>query len=117
MFAEDFIPQYGFRVDTPEYAYLLRLNPMQGDYNLYIYCYRREMLEQHIEKAARGICFLDTSGKERFRIPDGDSKRIVELNPEELQLAKYALLGFRNKLVAQGKPTEDVNELLLKIMK
>lgn len=32
VFAEDFIPQYGFRVDTPEYAYLLRLNPMQGDY-------------------------------------------------------------------------------------
>ena len=41
----------------------------------------------------------------------------VVLYPEELQLAKYALLGFRNKLVAQGKPTEDVNELLLKIMK
>ena len=71
VFAEDFIPQYGFRVDTPEYAYLLRLNPMQGDYNLYIYCYRREMLDQHMEKAARGICFLDTSGKERFRIPMG----------------------------------------------
>ena len=77
MFAEDFIPQYGFRVDTPEYAYLLRLNPMQGDYNLYIYCYRREMLEQHMKKAARGICFLDTSGKERFRIPDGDSIRVT----------------------------------------
>ena len=44
-------------------------------------------------------------------------KRIVELNPEELRPAKYALLGFRNKLVAQGNPTEDVNELLLKIMK
>lgn len=44
-------------------------------------------------------------------------KRIVELNPEELRLAKYALLEFRNELVAQGKPTEDVNELLLKIMK
>ena len=44
-------------------------------------------------------------------------KRIVKLNPEELRLAKYALLGFRNKLVAQGKPTEDVNALLLKIMK
>ena len=38
-------------------------------------------------------------------------------DPEELRLAKYALLGFRNKLVTQGKPTEDVNELLLKIMK
>lgn len=44
-------------------------------------------------------------------------KQIVELNPEELRLAKYALLGFRNKLVAQGKPTEDINALLLKIMK
>ena len=44
-------------------------------------------------------------------------KRIVELNSEQLQLAKYALLEFRNKLIAQGKPTEDVNELLLKIMK
>ena len=30
-------------------------------------------------------------------------KRIVELNPEELRLAKYALLGFRNKLVAPRK--------------
>lgn len=46
-----------------------------------------------------------------------NDKRIVELNPEELRLAKYALLGFRNKLVAQGKPTEDINALLLKIMK
>ena len=46
-----------------------------------------------------------------------NDKRIVELNPEDLRLAKYALLGFRNKLVTQGKPTEDINELLLKIMK
>ncbi len=44
-------------------------------------------------------------------------KRIVEFSSEQLQLAKYALLEFRNKLIAQGKPTEDVNELLLKIMK
>ena len=44
-------------------------------------------------------------------------KRIVELGSEQLRLAKYALLEFRNKLIAQGKPTEDVNELLLKIMK
>ena len=44
-------------------------------------------------------------------------KRIVELNPEELRLAKHALLEFRNKLIAEGKPTEDVNALLLKTMK
>lgn len=44
-------------------------------------------------------------------------KRIVELDSEQLRLAQYALLAFRNKLIAQGKPTEDINELLLKIMK
>ena len=44
-------------------------------------------------------------------------KRIAELSPEQIRLAKYALLEFRNELLAQGKPTEDVNELLLKIMK
>lgn len=44
-------------------------------------------------------------------------KRILELNPEEARLAKYALLSFRNKLIEQEKPTEDVVELLLKIMK
>ena len=58
---------------------------------------------------------------QRMEVPDmfrcKKDKRIVELNPEELRLGKYALLGFRNKLVAQGKPTEDINALLLKIMK
>lgn len=77
MFAEDFIPQYGFRVDTPEHTYLLRLNPMQGDYNLYVYCYRREALDRHLKNAERGICFVDPQGKTLFRIPDGDSIRVL----------------------------------------
>lgn len=77
VFAEDFIPQYGFRVDTPEHAYLLRLSPMQGDYNLYVYCYRREALDRHLKNAERGICFVDPQGKTLFRIPDGDSIRVL----------------------------------------
>ena len=68
-----------------------------------------------------GISVATMKSGQRTEVPDmfrrKKDKRIVELNPEELRLAKYALLGFRNKLVAQGKPTEDVNELLLKIMK
>ena len=68
-----------------------------------------------------GISIATMKSDQRTEVPDmfrrKKDKRIVELNPEELRLAKYALLGFRNKLVAQGKPTEDVNELLLKIMK
>ena len=33
-------PDYGFRTDTVQYAYLFRLNPNKGEYNLYCYCYR-----------------------------------------------------------------------------
>ena len=68
-----------------------------------------------------GISVATMKSDQRTEVPDmfrrKKDKRIVELNPEELRLAKYALLRVRNKLVAQGKPTEDVNELLLKIMK
>ena len=68
-----------------------------------------------------GISVATMNLGQRTEVPDmfrrKKDKRIVELNPEELWLAKYALLGFRNKLVAQGKPTEDINALLLKIMK
>ena len=74
-----------------------------------------------IQNQRYGISVATMKPDQRTEVPDmfrrKNDKRIVELNPEELQLAKYALLGFRNKLVAQGKPTEDVNELLLKIMK
>lgn len=44
-------------------------------------------------------------------------KRIIEFSPEEARLLKAAMLWFRNKLTAEGKPTEDVNELLIRIMK
>lgn len=44
-------------------------------------------------------------------------KRIVELTPDEARLMREALLAFRNKLLSAGKPTEDVNELIIKVMK
>ena len=43
--------------------------------------------------------------------------RYVTLRDSELRLAKYALLQFRNTLIAKGLPTEDVNTLLLKLYK
>ena len=44
-------------------------------------------------------------------------RRVLELSQKEVYLARRALLSFRNSLLAQGKPTEDIVELLLKIMK
>ena len=35
----------------------------------------------------------------------------------EARLLRGALLAFRNKLLSAGKPTEDVNELIIKVMK
>lgn len=44
-------------------------------------------------------------------------KRMVELSPNEARLMREALLAFRNKLLPVGKPTEDVNELIIKVMR
>ena len=40
--------------------------------------------------------------------------RILELSPAEKRLLIRAMLYFRNELLATGRPTEDVNEILLK---
>lgn len=44
-------------------------------------------------------------------------KRMVELSPDEARLLREALLAFRNKLLSAGKPTEDVNGLIIKVMR
>ena len=69
--------EFGFRVDTGKYAYLLRVNPYPNNYNLYCYCYERRWLDRHLANAARGIRFIDPRYKDLFRIPDGDMIRII----------------------------------------
>ena len=43
-------------------------------------------------------------------------KRIVELSPAEARLLRYALMQFRNKVLNAGKPTEDIDALLIKVI-
>lgn len=69
---------YGVRVDTEEYSYLMRLNPNRGEYNLYCYCYKKNWLNSHIEKAEKGIRFIDSNYNDKFRIADGEKIRITE---------------------------------------
>jgi len=68
--------EFAFRADTARYSYLIRLAPNKGEENLFIYCYRRDWLDQHIKQAERGIRFITPNYTEKFRIPDGDSIRI-----------------------------------------
>lgn len=67
----NYCTEYGFRVDTEKHAFLLRCNLTKGDYNFYCYCYVKEWLDKHIQKAEQGIRFIDPQYKELFRIPDG----------------------------------------------
>lgn len=70
-FQGNYCTEYGFRVDSEKYAYLIRCNPTQGDYNLYVFPYVRDWLDSHMAKAAQGIRFIDSNYHELFKIPDG----------------------------------------------
>ena len=78
---------YGVRVDTEKYAYLMRLNPNKGEYNLYCYCYRRDWLDDHIRQARRGIRFITPNYEEKFRIADGEKIRITLSDGEQIERA------------------------------
>lgn len=68
----------GFRVDTEGHAFLIRCNPVPGDYNFYCYCYVSEFLDRHMADARKGIRFIDPYYQELFRIPDGGKIAITE---------------------------------------
>lgn len=69
---------FGVRVDTRDYSYLMRLNPHQGEYNLYCYCYKKDWLDSHLKNATKGVRFITSKYDEKFRIPDGDMMRIID---------------------------------------
>ena len=49
----------------------------------------------------------------RYKTP----KYYLSLSADDLAMVKSILLWWRNKLIREGKPTEDVDELILKPMK
>lgn len=82
--------EYGFRVDTEQYSYMLRLNPNRGEYNLYCYCYVRQWLDRHLHHAEKGIRFITPDYKEKFRIDDGDKIRITLSTDETMdRICRY----------------------------
>lgn len=46
-----------------------------------------------------------------------EAKRIVTLEPDEYRILLRCLIHFRNALIAEGKYTDAVDELLLKLDK
>lgn len=75
--------EYGFRAETEKYAFLIRYDPMEGDYNFNFYCYVKEWLDSHIKSAEKGIRFIDSGYNELFRIADGEKIVITDAAGEK----------------------------------
>ena len=84
-FMGNFSREYGYRVDTDKYTYLLRCIPAPGDNNFYCYAYVSDLLNSHMEKAAQGIRFIDSRYKELFRLPDGGNIIITHTDGEKIK--------------------------------
>lgn len=69
--------EHGFRVDSEHYAYMLRLTPIKGDYNIYCYCYLRQWLGRHMAHAEKGIRFINSGYGDLFRLPDGERIKVT----------------------------------------
>lgn len=96
---------FGFRIDTENYSYMLRLNPNRGMYNIYCYCYQREWLDNHLHSAAKGIRFIDPHYNEKFRIPDGDKVRIISRDGEQRDMYCRYIDDYHFETTSAGRST------------
>ena len=77
--------------------------------------YKRQTLTPAVE-----LSYLQPPEQEMlFSVMDSDEDvyKRQALCAGERRLLVKALLSFRNKLVASGKPTEDINELLIRLLR
>lgn len=89
-FEGNYCTEYGFRAETEKHVFLFRCNPTQGDYNFYCYCYVKECLDQHIQKAQKGIQFIDSSYNRLFCIADGEKIVITDaLGEKSKRVCRY----------------------------
>ena len=117
---------YGVRVDGEKYAYLFRLCPDKGEYNLYCYCYVKDWLDSHIRNAERGIRFITPNYEEKFRIPDGgkilitysdgekDEKtcRFIDSYHVEVGSNLYHICEFAERMEQNGNKVEPIGDVI-----
>ena len=96
---------YGFRADTTHYSYMLRVTPKRGEYNLYCYCYLRQWLESHMNRAEKGIRFITPHYQEKFRIADGDRVRLVMESGENREMTCRYIDDYHMEVTSQTGST------------
>lgn len=100
---DPFGQEFGFRADSAQYSYMLRLNPNKGQYNIYCYCYVRRWLERHLENASKGIRFITRNYKEKFRIEDGDIIRMTTQDDKRVDMVYHYLDDYHFEDYADGR--------------
>lgn len=114
---------YGFRADTKDHSYMLRLNPSKGLHNAYIYCYRKPWLDRHMERAESGIRFIDSHYRDLFRLDDGASVKLTRpdgrvdtlpcryIDPTHFQLDTniFHICEFAERMEESGTKVEPLN--------
>lgn len=98
---------YGMRVDSEQYSYICRLDPRQGAYNGYIYCYHQEAFNDYLESCQRGIHYTEKSPYKRVELSHNGMLDIQNANGEALWVnCKY--YGERDMVVTHGLHEEVV---------
>lgn len=124
-FDED-MREFGVRIDTEKYAYLLRLNPRRGEYNLYCYCYQKRWLDNHLENARQGIRFIDSHYHEKFRIPNGEKIKVTRADGQSFEATckyideyhlevgnnLYHICEFMERMERGGSKVEPIGETI-----
>ena len=79
--------EYGFRVETEKFAYLVHCSPEKESGSVEIHCYVKEWLDRHIGRAEKGIRFINSRYDELFRIEDGEKITITHADGEKQERA------------------------------
>ncbi len=83
---EDGRNNHGVRIDTGKFSYLFRLNPNRGDYNVYCYCYEKDLLNEHLHNAEKVAdvdkLINDAVKASKNTVSDGIIKDNIELDKE-----------------------------------
>lgn len=90
--------EYGFRADTPEHSFMLRLNPNRGEYNLYCYCYQRRCHDQHISN-------YEDLGAGEVLLVYSEDMLVQDVNGQEIDLAD---LSAENRIRVELAPWEKI---------
>ena len=105
---------YGFRLNTENYVYMLRLCSDWGDYNFYIYCYVRESLDCHMAEAGRGIRFVDSHYRETntrdLDETQNRTHRILRVAAEDVSFLRDLQVGLSTLRAFQKHSQENLKD-------